>query len=125
MPPKKKLREELADLSTQEEKAKGRARAVCDAGKKSKQFRSSRGNVHIGSVVLTENGMGVDVYLEGQTESGETHYRIINPPTLVQDPAGDIEVRGVMYREDPLAAIAEAISTHGGSRLDRGKRRRT
>lgn len=40
---------------------------------------------------------------------------IVNPPVYVPDPSGDTEVNGVMYRYDPLAAVAEAVGMHGGS----------
>lgn len=67
----------------------------------------------------------VDVYTAGPTVGGDPHFRIINPPTLVGDPNGDIEVTSTprggktvtrRYREDPLGAIAEAIAGQGGAR---------
>lgn len=76
----------------------------------------------------------IDVRVGEGTESGETHFRIFNPPTLVRDPHGDI-VRTyqrpgpgagfdtVRYRHDPVAAIAEAIAGNGG-RATTGRRRR-
>lgn len=57
----------------------------------------------------------VDVYLEGQTEDGEAHFRVINPPTLVEDRGGEIIVNGVRHREDPLLALAEVLAGHGGA----------
>ncbi|HEY3689651.1 MAG TPA: hypothetical protein VGL46_05035 [Pseudonocardiaceae bacterium] len=66
----------------------------------------------------------VDIYADGATVGGDPHFRIINPPMLVEDPAGDIVVTskrrdGRMvtrtFREDPLAAIAEAIAGQGGA----------
>lgn len=57
----------------------------------------------------------VDVYLEGQTETGEAHFRVINPPTLVEDRGGEIIVNGVRHREDPLLALAEVLAGHGGA----------
>lgn len=59
----------------------------------------------------------IDVYLAGQPESGDVHYRIINPPTLVPDRAGPVDIGGVRYREDPLAAIAHVIASNGGAAL--------
>lgn len=67
----------------------------------------------------------VDVYTAGPTVGGDPHFRIINPPTLVEDPNGDIVVTSKApngktvtrkYREDPVAAIAEAIAGQGGAR---------
>lgn len=68
----------------------------------------------------------VDVYTAGQTQGGDPHFRIINPPTLVEDPAGDIVVTSTprpgrkpvtrRFREDPLGAIAQAIAAQGGAR---------
>jgi hypothetical protein len=52
------------------------------------------------------------------------NYRIVNPPTLVEDPAGDvIGGDGRRYRHDPLAAVAEVIGSLGGARGRKGMRR--
>lgn len=56
----------------------------------------------------------VDVYLPGH--NGEPQYRVINPPTLVEDRKGSITVGDTQYREDPLTALAEAISRGGPAR---------
>ena len=61
----------------------------------------------------------VDVHLAGLTQAGDPHFRIFNPPSLVRDPAGDIEVGGTNYRRDPLAALAEIIGQYGGAQADR------
>lgn len=50
---------------------------------------------------------GVDVRLGDSP--GERHFRIFNPPTLVYDSAGTVQVRGRPHREDPLAALAQVI----------------
>lgn len=65
--------------------------------------------------------IGVEVFLSGGfdpdgnvipvPEGTEAHYRVVNPPTLVRDGAGDIDVGGRAHREDPLGAVAHAIST--------------
>jgi len=34
---------------------------------------------------------------------------VVNPPTLVPDPGGDIVVRGRRHREDPLGALAVTV----------------
>jgi hypothetical protein len=40
------------------------------------------------------------------------HYRIFNPPALVEDPSGTIRHAGRTWRVDPLAALAATIATH-------------
>lgn len=57
----------------------------------------------------------LDVYLGGEPEGGQAHFRVVNPPTLVQDPEGTRVVRGVRFRVDPLAALAEAVADNGGA----------
>lgn len=57
----------------------------------------------------------VDVYLEGAAQGDEPDFRVINPPTLVADRSGSIIVNGVAYREDPLQALAEVITSYGGA----------
>jgi hypothetical protein len=42
----------------------------------------------------------------------ETDYRIFNPPTLVKDGSGSVEIGGKRYREDPLGALADVIRQH-------------
>lgn len=58
----------------------------------------------------------------GEVEGGDPHFRIFNPPTLVEDPAGPVHHNGRRYREDPLAALAEVIGMNGGA--TRAKRHR-
>lgn len=65
--------------------------------------------VHFGHVKEIEGG--VEVWL-GDNTTRPPDYRIFNPPTLARDPQGDIEVRGQMYREDPLTTLAEVIASH-------------
>jgi len=74
------------------------------------------GEVRLASVDVQEvDGVtSVEVHLDGRTAGGDPHFRIVNPPTLVEDPAGDIELAGLYYREDPLVALAEVIARHGG-----------
>lgn len=50
---------------------------------------------------------------------GDPTYRVFNPPALVPDPAGDVERGGVMYRRDPLTALAETVAANGGRRKGR------
>lgn len=88
--------------------------------------RTRRGEVHIAQIDPHEEGgrSWVDVRLDGDTEGGDPHFKIVNPPTLVRDPLGDIEVNGERYRHDPIEAIAEVIASLGGARTERGRRRR-
>lgn len=64
----------------------------------------------------------VEVWVGGKA-AGSPTWRIINPPTLVSDPAGSVMIAekapggksvNRRYREDPLAAIAEFIATNQG-----------
>lgn len=75
------------------------------------------GEVHICDVTSSESdGIGwVDVTVAGETVGGDPHFRIFNPPTLVPDPEGPVEVRGRRYREDPMAALACVIASQGGA----------
>jgi hypothetical protein len=79
---------------------------------------SRHGQVTFAAVAAREDAAGVawvEVLLDGDTDSGERRFRIFNPPQLAADPAGDVEVAGVRYRRDPLAALAEAIAANGGA----------
>ena len=69
--------------------------------------------VHIAGLSIGENH--VDVRLDGIPEGGDPSFRIVNPPTLVPDPAGDHIVRGQRFRVDPLTAIATVIAQSGGA----------
>lgn len=74
----------------------------------------------------TDPDSGVDfleVRLAGQPEGGDPHFRVVNPPLLVPDPGGPVELRGTRWREDPLAALAEAIGRNGGAMATRRRRR--
>lgn len=76
------------------------------------------GEVQIQSVeqVTDENGVDVvEVFLKGQTMSGDPHYRIINPPMMVRDPDGSMH-------EDPILALAETLARFGGARKGAGRR---
>lgn len=74
------------------------------------------GTVRFAAVEVSEGdgATSVEVHLDGEVVGGDPHFRIINPPMLVEDPDGGIEVGGFRYREDPLAALAEVIARHGG-----------
>lgn len=90
--------------------------------------RTRYGEVHLDRLEHHQDGRGnqwVEVWAGGDTASGDPHFRIFNPPTLVQDPLGTTELEGVRYREDPMAALAEAVARHGGALKSRRGRRRT
>ncbi|WP_328339552.1 hypothetical protein [Micromonospora sp. NBC_00421] len=65
-----------------------------------------------------EDGDWIEVRT-GANEAGDPHFRIVNPPIYAQDPAGDVEIGGRRYRADPVAALAEAIGSFGGARVER------
>ena len=89
-----------------------------------RSFATRYGPVHISGIEegTDENGVSwVEVFTPGP---GETHYRIFNPPTLAEDPNGPIAIGTKRFREDPLAAVAEAIGRHGGALNTKKGRRR-
>lgn len=101
-----------------------RNKRLTDRFKASKQrtWQTRGGEVVIDRLVQRTDAAGVpfiEVFLKGETVS-ESHFRMYNPPSLVPDPNGDIESGGMRFRDDPLAAIAEVISQHGGAK--RGRR---
>lgn len=57
----------------------------------------------------------------GDPSCGDPSFRVINPPALVPDPDGDVEVAGLRYRYDPLASLAEVIASNGGSLVRKGR----
>jgi hypothetical protein len=60
----------------------------------------------------------VDVTVAGPA-GGDPHFRVVNPPLLVQDPEGEHVAHGVRWREDPLAALAEVIGSNGGAQAQK------
>lgn len=79
--------------------------------------------VQVQGAVLPDGLKVVEVHAGGQVEGGDPHFVIVNPPTLVEDPAGDVEISGRRFREDPLAALAEVVGMHGGAMTGKRKRR--
>lgn len=80
--------------------------------------RTPHGEVILEALEKVDEGTGLaylEVWTGGATEVGDPHFRVVNPPLLVKDPEGDVEVRGERYREDPLAALAEVIGANGGA----------
>lgn len=61
-------------------------------------------------------GTAVRVRPRGAPQNGDGDVVVVNPPTLVQDPSGTVDVGGVRHREDPLAALALAVQVAYGSR---------
>jgi len=90
-------------------------------------FSTRQGGVTIGEIRHNPaNGEGeldsVEVWIGG-SHSGPPTWRLINPPTLVSDPVGDVVLTEdrpngrtniQRFREDPLEAIAEFIATNQG-----------
>lgn len=77
-------------------------------------FADDAGNV-VGVEVFLAGGFDADGKARPLPDDAEAHYRIVNPPTLVKDGSGPVEVGSRRFREDPLEAIAQAISSvHAG-----------
>jgi hypothetical protein len=91
------------------------ARAALREGNISRH--TPRGEVTIVAVdlITTAEVEFIEVRAAPSTESGETHFRIVNPPIGVRRPDGSVE-------EDPLGALAEVLAQFGGAL--RAKRRR-
>lgn len=88
--------------------------------------RTRHGEVHLAAVagIITADGLhAVEVRTAGQTEGGDPHFIIVNPPGLAEDPNGPIELNGRRFRDDPLAALAEVVAQHGGAISGKRKRR--
>jgi hypothetical protein len=82
-----------------------------------------KGTIEVNRMELVEySGVpALEVYLSNA--AGDPHYRIFNPPVLIEDPQGDIELpvrqkegeepKGKKkFRRDPLAAVLEVIAGH-------------
>ncbi len=78
------------------------------------------GEVRIRSAVVT--GDTVEVWLEGETNGGDPHFRIVNPPLLVEDANGDVLLAHGRFRHDPVAALAYVIGSLGGATKRKGRR---
>jgi hypothetical protein len=70
--------------------------------------------------VVTVDGIDVVEVHAANPESGDPHFRVINPPRYVPDPDGDVTMIGPggRFREDPIAALAHLIAQHGGRHKD-------
>lgn len=63
------------------------------------------------------DGTAVIVRLKGAPSTGEADVIIVNPPIMVPDHRGTVDVRGIPHREDPLGAIAQTVANlYGGGR---------
>lgn len=81
-------------------------------------YQTPGGVVTITDMVYREDPSGV-ACIEVNTADGQgapPHFRIFNPPILAPDPAGDIEIGGRRYREDPVRAVALSIGLHRSNR---------
>jgi hypothetical protein len=107
--------------------ANARARAVqraarevlARAGDVPAIFPTRRGQVVINSVeLITEGGLDyIEVRTAPGTDSGETHFRIFNPPLGVREPDGHVRV-------DPFGALVETLDVLGGGQARRHGERR-
>jgi hypothetical protein len=78
------------------------------------------GEVRIRSAVVVGNV--AEVHLEDGTEGGDPHFRIVNPPLLVEDANGDVRNAAGTFRRDPVAALAYVIGSLGGAVKRKGRR---
>lgn len=83
-------------------------------------FNSRTGTARIGAVEFGEDAHASWVEVWTGPRQGPPQFRVINPPVLVSDPGGDVaipeqrpdgRVTTRRYREDPVAAVAEAIAS--------------
>jgi hypothetical protein len=68
--------------------------------------------------VVHDPSTGVDVVEVLAPGFADPHFRVVNPPRFVPDPAGAIILNGHPFRDDPVAALAHVIAQHGGGRKD-------
>jgi hypothetical protein len=54
----------------------------------------------------------IRVFPVGAPQGSDTYVSIVNPPILVRDPSGPIEIDRQRFREDPLAALADIMHEH-------------
>lgn len=111
------------DGGKQDQKAKDRCRATKDAlaarmpAGAPLQVQTRNGDVAFTSVEETEvDGVTcLEIRLAEPVVGNDPHFRIFNPPTLVEDPTGDVQSGARRYRVDPVAAVAELIASAGGA----------
>lgn len=88
-------------------------------------FSFNKGDVIIGAMEYVEEPDGTAcIHIWTGEKRGRAQYRIINPPILVEDPSGDVEIQIInpkgrtasrRFREDPVRAVAEGIAVSRGS----------
>jgi len=112
-------------MATASENARARTRAVRDAYDGPATVSTPDGDVAIESLVAHDDGLRSRVEVRvSDAAGGDPDFVIVNPPTLVPDPAGEIVVHGVRCREDPLAAVAYVIASNGGAAMKQKNARR-
>lgn len=103
-------------MATPSEAARARVRAVRQAYNGPETVGTAAGDVAIEALTAVDDGPRSRVEVRvSHAEGGDPEFVIVNPPTLVPDPAGDVIVRGMRFREDPLAAVAHVIAMNGGA----------
>lgn len=111
------------DGGKQDQKAKDRCRATKDAlaarmpAGAPLRVQTRHGDVEFTGVaeVEVDGVVCLEVRLAGPVIGNDPHFRIFNPPTLVEDPTGDVQSGTRRYRVDPVAAVAELIASAGGA----------
>jgi hypothetical protein len=80
-------------------------------------LQTGNGEVAIERIEGREDGTlsYLEVWVRGGEADGWPHFRVVNPPTLAEDPEGDVVIQGRRFRLDPLAALAQAIGMNGGA----------
>lgn len=77
------------------------------------------GGVTVSSVELDAENNAVKFVAQVDALNFSDTFVVVNPPILVEDPDGDVMVRGKAHREDPAAAIAQAVVQYASGRTGR------
>lgn len=90
-------------------------------------FSFGKSTVLVGAMEFVEESDGVPcVHVWTGVKEGKAQYRIVNPPLLVEDPNGNVEIQMMgpggrtstrRFMEDPVRAVAEGIAVSRGARL--------
>ena len=76
-------------------------------------FTFGKSTVAITRLEVHDEEEGTAVLIWTGAKKGAADFRIINPPFLVEDPHGDVEVKAgdktLRYREDPIHSMAQTI----------------
>lgn len=112
-------------MATASENARSRMRAVRRAYEGPVTVSTPAGDVAIESLTAIEDGARSRVEVTvSSPEGGDPNFVIVNPPTLVPDRNGAHVIHGKRYRDDPVAAVAHAIASHGGAQAKQKDTRR-